>query len=58
LQLIKVNEEAVIRHVQETGQPVPGMKVVKTTTAEGSNVTRIEIFQELSTKKRSHGNAR
>ena len=47
LQLVKINEDAVIKHVQETGRPVPGVKVIKTTTAEGSNVTKLEIFQEL-----------
>jgi hypothetical protein len=56
--LIQINEEAVIKHVQETGQPVPGVKVIKTTTAEGSNVTTLEIFQDLSTKARVRDESR
>jgi hypothetical protein len=31
------------------------MKVIKTTTAADSNVTKVEIFQELPEKRREDG---
>lgn len=43
LNLLKVDEDRLTQHIQETGQVPPGVKIVKTTTAEGSNVTRVEI---------------
>ena len=56
LKLFTLNEEAAIRYVEETGQPIPGVKMIKTTTAEGSNVTRLKIFQDSSRSTKSdHG---
>jgi hypothetical protein len=45
LELFKLNEEAVVEHFKRTGEVPPGVKVVHTTTREGDNVTKLEIFQ-------------
>lgn len=45
LDLIKVNKEAVVDHFERTGEVLPGIKLVKTTTREGHNVTKLEIFR-------------
>lgn len=44
LDLFKLNEEAVVEQFKRTGEVPPGVKVVKTTTREGDNVTKLEIF--------------
>jgi hypothetical protein len=46
LNLVKVNEEFVVEHFERTGEVLPGIKLIKTTTREGDNVTKLEIFQD------------
>lgn len=43
--LVKVNGNALIEHHQNTGEVLPGTKLIHTTTEEGSNVTRVEILR-------------
>jgi len=43
-ELVKLNEDAVRKHYEETGQAPPGVKIVKKTTAEGSNVVRLDVI--------------
>ena len=43
LKLVTVNEEALTKHIQETGEVPPGVKLIKTSAAEGSNVTQVQI---------------
>jgi hypothetical protein len=45
LSLININEGELIRHFEETGEVPPGVKLIGTTTEEGSNVTHLEILQ-------------
>jgi len=45
LSLLDVNEEAVVEHFKRTGEVPPGVRVIKTTTREGDNVTKLEIFR-------------
>jgi hypothetical protein len=45
LGLFKINEEAVVEHFNRTGEVPPGVKLIKTTTREGDNVTKLEIFR-------------
>lgn len=44
LELFKLNEEAVVQHFKQTGEIPPGVKIVHTTTREGDNVTKLEVF--------------
>ena len=43
LNLVSINEDAVTKHIQETGEVPPGIKLIKTSTAEGSNLTKVQI---------------
>src|SRR5437899_426234 len=43
-QLVQLNEEALTKHVQETGEVPPGVKLIKTATVEGQNVTHVRIY--------------
>ena len=52
MNLVKLNEPEVIRHFQETGEVPPGVKVIKTTTVPGQNVTELEIFHGPRSAKR------
>ncbi len=45
LDLVNINEEEVIKHFEETGEVPPGIKLIGTSTEEGSNVTHLEILQ-------------
>ena len=45
LTLVNVNEAAVIKHYEETGEVPPGVRLIGTSTPEGSNVTYLEILQ-------------
>jgi len=45
LSLINVNGDAVIQHFEETGEVPPGIKLIGTSTEEGSNVTHVQILQ-------------
>jgi len=49
LDLVKVNEEKVIEHAKETGEVLPGVKIIKTRTVEGSNVTDVRVFHGPTT---------
>jgi hypothetical protein len=43
-QLVQLNEEALTKHVQETGEVPPGVKLIKQTDVEGENVTHVRIY--------------
>jgi hypothetical protein len=47
--LVKVNEERVIEYAKRTGEIPPGIKIVKTRTVEGENVTDVRIFHGPTT---------
>ena len=49
--LVKINEDALIEHYKRTGEVPPGIKLIKTSTREGENVTYIEILHGLTNKK-------
>ena len=42
-ELVKVNEDALIQHYEKTGEVPPGVKLVRTTTEEGSNVVDLDV---------------
>ena len=44
LNMIKLNEEALTEHYERTGEVPPGVKLIKKTTREGENVTKLEII--------------
>ncbi|MBI1398003.1 MAG: hypothetical protein GC151_18675 [Betaproteobacteria bacterium] len=41
--LIQVNDDALLAHYRETGAVPPGIKIVETSTQEGSNVTELKV---------------
>jgi hypothetical protein len=43
-QFVKLNEEALTKHCQETGEVPPGVTLIKTTQADGENVTEVRIY--------------
>jgi hypothetical protein len=45
LQLFNIDYEAVVEHFKQTGEVLPGMKIIHTETREGDNVTKLEIFR-------------
>lgn len=45
LELVKIKEEAVVEHFKRTGEVPPGLRVIKTTTRDGDNVMKLEIFR-------------
>lgn len=49
LNLVKVNEERVIEHAKQTGEVLPGVRIIKTRTAEAGNVTDVRIFHGATT---------
>lgn len=52
LALVKINQEALVEHFEKTGEVLPGVELIKTTTGEGGdNVTTLEIFRAPSTPK-------
>lgn len=42
--LLKLNEAAVTEHFEKTGEVPAGIKGIRKTTEEGSNVTKLEIL--------------
>jgi hypothetical protein len=44
LDFVKIDGDRVIEHAKETGEVPPGVKIIKTRTVEGSNVTDVRIF--------------
>lgn len=42
--LIQINEDALLAHYRETGELPPGIKIVETSTQEGSNVTELKVM--------------
>lgn len=42
--LFNINEEAVVEHFKKTGEVLPEMKIIHTSTREGDNVTKLEVF--------------
>jgi len=44
LSLFSIDKEAVVEHFKKTGEVLPGMKIVHTSTREGENVTKLEVF--------------
>ena len=44
LNLVRIDEERMMEHVRETGEVSPGIKIIKTTTTEGDNVTQLRVF--------------
>lgn len=51
LTLFKIDEEAAIEHFKKTGEVLPEMKIIHTSTPEGSNVTKLEVFRGPTTPK-------
>ena len=49
LNLVQVNEDKVVEHAKEIGEVPPGIKIIKTATAEGENVTHVRIFHGPTT---------
>ena len=43
-ELITVDLDAVVKHYEETGEVPPGIKLIRTTTNEGSNVVSLDVF--------------
>ena len=44
LNLFEINFEALGEHFERTGEVPPGVKLIKTTTREGDNVTELRVF--------------
>jgi len=44
-ELITVNLDAVVKHYEETGEVPPGIKLIRTTTEAGSNVTSLDVLR-------------
>ncbi|MEX0880892.1 MAG: hypothetical protein WD451_14325, partial [Thermoanaerobaculia bacterium] len=49
--LLKLNEDAIREHVERTGEAPAGLKVIKQTTREGDNVTKLEILWGEGTRE-------
>jgi hypothetical protein len=49
LRLVKVNEEALTRHINETGEVPPGVKAIRKTPVPGTNVTKLDIVHGPAT---------
>lgn len=43
--LVSLNKRAAVEHYEATGEVPPGVKLVRTTTEEGSNVVGLEILR-------------
>lgn len=50
-ELITVNLDAVVKYYEETGAVPPGIKLIRTTTAEGSNVVGLDVLRGERSKK-------
>ena len=42
--LVKIDEDALLKSFHETGTVPPGIKITHTSTEEGSNVTELKVF--------------
>jgi hypothetical protein len=51
LQLVTVNMDAIVKHYEEIGEVPPGIKLVRTTTQEGSNVVGLDVLHGPRTTK-------
>ena len=49
LNMLIVDEDRLTKYIEETGNIPPGVKAWRTTTKEGSNVTKVEIFHGPTT---------
>ncbi|MGB7217328.1 MAG: hypothetical protein WBD07_00845 [Vicinamibacterales bacterium] len=49
LNAIKVNEEALTKHIQETGEVPPGVRAIRKRAIPGTNVTRLDIVHGPAT---------
>lgn len=45
LSLFSIDKEATVEHFKKTGEVPPGMEIIHTSTQEGGNVTKLEIFR-------------
>jgi hypothetical protein len=50
---LQLNEEAVMRHCEETGEAPPGVKITIKTVTEGSNVIGLTIIDGSRPSKKS-----
>ena len=53
LGLLKIDKDAVVSHFKETGEVLPGMKIIHTSSQEGSNVTKLAIHRGPTPPKAS-----
>ena len=49
--LFELNEEAVVEHFKQTGEVPPGIKLVETTTHEGTNLAEFRVFHGPTSSK-------
>jgi hypothetical protein len=42
-ELFTIDKDALVEHFKNTGEVPPGIKLIHTSTEEGSNVTRLEV---------------
>jgi hypothetical protein len=52
-ELVTINEAAVARHYEQTGEVPPGIKMVQTSAEEGSNVVRLNVVHGLGSQKKT-----
>jgi len=45
LGLFQLNEDALVEHYEKTGEVPPGVKLIRKTTQEGSNVVGLEVLR-------------
>ena len=45
LSLFSIDKEVAVEHFKGTGEVLPGMRIIHTSTREGDNVTKLEIFR-------------
>lgn len=43
-EFVTVNKDALVKHYEKTGEVPPGVKMVQTTTEEGSNVVGLNVL--------------
>ena len=48
-ELVKVDETALTKHIEETGHVPPGVKLVTKKAIEGQNVTKVRIYHGPAT---------
>ena len=51
LNLIQIDEDAVVEYYKKTGEVPPGVKLVRTTTREGNNVVDLSVIHGSTSKK-------